>query len=180
MEFLRKATVNWLAASKNQKLKLALVVVGLSATGLLALMSGTPSGNAGDFAPSGWYYAGVVIKLAGVLLFFIGGAVVVSRWQRKTRRVGAGRSLMLVETVRLSQKQALHLVRVGDQHILVGATDQSVALVTAVEMDLEEDEDAIPQTSSGLDFRQILSGMSGLGGAKGSLTTRTSLQKQSL
>jgi len=44
--------------------------------------------------------------------------------------------MQVIETVRLSPKQALHLVTVGDRQLLIGATDQNVSLLTPVELDL--------------------------------------------
>jgi flagellar biogenesis protein FliO len=51
-----------------------------------------------------------------------------------------------MESVRLSPKQALHVVRVGEEYFLVGATDQNVNLLSQVDLHKETDakKEAIP------------------------------------
>ncbi len=63
--------------------------------------------------------------------------------------------MQVVETVRLSPKQALHLVMVGDQQLLIGATDQNVALLTSVELYLTPPEAQIQQQSVKTDFASL-------------------------
>jgi flagellar biogenesis protein FliO len=69
---------------------------------------------------------------------------------RKTRQV------QLLETIRLSPKQALHLVSIGDQQLLVGATDQAISLLTQVELDLNHEEMQSISQSAGTDFPSLL------------------------
>ena len=101
-----------------------------------------------------WYVLEVFAKLIGVLLLFLGAALIARRWlgittpgiliplssYRHHRR-----RLAVLESVRLSPRQALHLVRAGDHYFLIGATDSSVALVSAVgtAIDLDETHEAV-------------------------------------
>jgi flagellar biogenesis protein FliO len=39
----------------------------------------------------------------------------------------------LVETIRLSPKQSVHLVMIGEQKLLIGATDHNVSLISTIE-----------------------------------------------
>jgi flagellar biosynthetic protein FliO len=139
----------WDKSSKQQRMLAVLALIGILATGTLLLLSDSPAnqnlietgapvqGNlaslgAGDSIGSSLYYVGVVIKVVAVLLLIIGGAVILRRWQTK-RGGGLGRRLGVVESVRLSPKQALHLVRVGDRQLLIGATDQAISLICDVQ-----------------------------------------------
>jgi len=73
-----------------------------------------------------------IVKLGIVLgLFFIG--VYVWKGWRKFLPNQPQRQVTLVETTRLSQRQALHLVRGRRQLLLIGATDQGLSLLTKVE-----------------------------------------------
>jgi flagellar biogenesis protein FliO len=128
----------WDKSSKQQRTLAVLFLIGLLATGMLLMVSGSPDSQDGTIGSS-LYYAGVMVKLVGILLLIVGGGIVLRRWQSKGGR-GLGRQLGLVETVRLSPKQALHLVRVGDRHILVGATDQGIAMLTEVDLPEREPE----------------------------------------
>ena len=73
----------------------------------------------------------VCAKLALVIALIYGCLWVVRRWQGgwfSPRQ----KQITLLESTRLSPRQALHLVRVGQQVLLVGATDQSLTLLTEV------------------------------------------------
>jgi flagellar biogenesis protein FliO len=56
----------------------------------------------------------------------------------------------------LSPKQALHLVSVGDQQFLIGATDQSVTLISPVEVNLDPSRAEAANSQPGLDFGSLL------------------------
>lgn len=74
---------------------------------------------------------GVFFKLGMVVALIIVAAVLVRRW-RGGGFYGAARQLTLRETLHLSPRRAVHLVQVGDQVFLIGATDQAVTLISAV------------------------------------------------
>jgi flagellar biogenesis protein FliO len=85
-----------------------------------------------------------------VLLIYL-TLYVLRRWQ--VGRPGRlPRQVTILETTRLSPRQALHLVQVGKQVMLIGATDNSLALlseeVELVEAGLQEPE--LPQPLSPL------------------------------
>lgn len=63
-----------------------------------------------------------------------------------------------METVRLSPKQAVHLILVGGQQLLIGATDQSISLLTQVEPDLTIPEAEASGPAAGTDFASLLQG----------------------
>ncbi len=154
---------NWYLHSSPKKKALAgLALISLVACGALLLSSGGTDGAAGGVGDSPFYYLGVMLKLVGVLLLIVGGAVMLLRWQKAPRKGFNARRLAREETIRLTPKQAVHLIRVGDQHFLIGATDQSVSLISAVDLPVEENAPAIPV---GLDFSQLLQNVAGQGGS---------------
>lgn len=65
--------------------------------------------------------------LACLYLVLIG----LRRWHTQVAAI-SDRQLSIVETLRLSPKQVLHLVRVGDRQLLLGASDGQVALLAEV------------------------------------------------
>ena len=83
----------------------------------------------------------VTIDLALVIALIYGSLYLLRKWQggwfSPTKKC-----ITLLETTRLSPRQALHLVRVGERVLLVGATDQTVALLS--EVDLPPQAEAAP------------------------------------
>ena len=75
---------------------------------------------------------GVFFKLGLVVVLIIVAAVMVRRWQGGGFH-GAARQVTLRETLHLSPRRAIHLVQVGEQTFLIGATDQAVTLISAVQ-----------------------------------------------
>ena len=142
---------NWYAHSTpKQKMTLALGGISVAACAILAFSSPAQAEPGMEFNTV--YYLGVVVKLAAVLLLFVGGAVILMRWQKTPRKGARPRQLVHEETIRLSPKQAVHLVRVGDQHFLIGATDHAVSLISSVELDGTPSEEG----ADGYDFAQVL------------------------
>lgn len=143
------------AASRRQKMQAGLLALSLIACLALALGGGAaPQDNTGEI--SGLYFVGVAVKLGGVLLMIVGFGVLAMRWARNPRRLGRGGQMMVAESIRLSPKQALHLVQVGNQHFLIGATDQNIALISEVHLPTTaEEEQPIP---IGQDFNRLLQG----------------------
>jgi flagellar biogenesis protein FliO len=99
----------------------------------------------------------IIIKLALVLVL-----VFVSLYGLRFLKLGggvSGKKLKVIETTRLSSKQTLHLIDVGGNVYLVGATDQSVRLLTPIDTPMPEES---PQagtfgSSSSGPFHRILS-----------------------
>jgi len=121
----------WEKSSKQQRMLAVLFSIGILATGMLLLITGAPASQ-NDTLGSSLYYAGVVVKLVGVLLLIVGVGVVARRWQTRGGNI-LGRQLKVVETVRLSPKQALHVVHVGERRLLIGATDQGISILSELE-----------------------------------------------
>jgi flagellar biosynthetic protein FliO len=69
---------------------------------------------------------GVVIGLIEVSLYLL------RRWQGQM--TGHTRQLRVVESLALSPRQTLHIVRVGSQTLLIGATDQTLTPLGPVDL----------------------------------------------
>jgi flagellar protein FliO/FliZ len=147
----------WFKSSTPQKkLVAALLVISLLATGIFLIMSGASGISTDPMSSAPLYLAGVFVKLIGVLLLIVASAVLFRRWMHLEPKGGAVRQLHLLETVRLSPKQTLYLVAVGDQQLLIGATDQNISLLSPVESSFSAAQagESLPQ--KGLDFGSLV------------------------
>ncbi|PKO15776.1 MAG: hypothetical protein CVU39_09640 [Chloroflexi bacterium HGW-Chloroflexi-10] len=157
----------WLKADRRRiTWVLILIVVSIAGMGLLFSWANNNNpaqmmvdGSADQFS-SPFYYVGVFFKLFGIILLLVGLAYFAKRWKGKESFISpaAKRQMVLMESLRISPRQALHLVRVGEQILVVGATDTSLSLISAVEATPEL---LAKTTTSGtgniLDFGQLLS-----------------------
>ena len=80
----------------------------------------------------------VLLKLAVVVLLIYIAAALANRW-RSPQTQRREKQLAILETARLTPRQAIHLVRVGERVIVVGATDHTLSLLTEVEGDAAGD-----------------------------------------
>ncbi len=115
-------------------------LVGLFAIFLLLSIAGATSPQSGSFSAS---LVEMIINTIVVLglLFLILAAI--RRWQRHSGHVQR-RNLAMVESLRLSPKQAIHIVRVGERHLLVGASDTQISLLAEVQTPPEMEQPASP------------------------------------
>lgn len=147
----------WLETSTpRQKLTAVLLIFSLLATGALFALGGSSGTSTDPLGSTPLYFFGVFVKLVGVLLLIVASAVIFRRWSNIRPMASRTRHLRLLETVRLSPKQSLYLVSIGDQQILIGATDQSIALLTSVESGLDIAPVETFQPQAGLDFASLL------------------------
>jgi flagellar biosynthetic protein FliO len=147
----------WLqTSSRKQKVTATLFAFSLLSTFGLILLKGSSQTMDDPLQSSPFYFVGVFAKLAVVLLLILAFSVVLRRWSQPGSRMGKNRKMQVMETVRLSPKQALHIVSVGDRHLLIGATDQNVSLLTAVELDKDPMEAPMEIPAAGIDFASLL------------------------
>lgn len=135
---LKKIMASWNNASPKKRLTWILLAVGVVCTLLLVLFSNSYepasiSANPVNEIGEPLYYIGAVVKTIGVLLLIIGGAIFLKRMQQKQGKNNSDRAISVAESIRLSPKQAVHLLRVGEKYFLVGATDQNISLLSQVE-----------------------------------------------
>ena len=74
----------------------------------------------------------ILVKLSLIVGLIYGALWVFRRWRGADLRSGA-KKVDVLETVHLSPRRAIHLVRAGDQIILIGATDQNVTFLSDIE-----------------------------------------------
>ncbi len=117
----------------RQKIFVALLAFSLIATLILLVGDSSVSSDPLDTTP--FYFFSAFIKLIVVLLLIFGAAAIFRRWIQPGAGIQSNRQMRLVETIRLSPRQALHLVSVGGQTLLIGATDQNVSLISPIEED---------------------------------------------
>jgi len=147
----------WFAtASQKQKLTAALLVFSLFSTIALFTMNGSSKTASDPLGSTPFYFVGVFVKLIGVLLLIVLSSVIFRRWFQPGLSGRSTRQLHLLETVRLSPKQALHLVSIGDQQLLIGATDQNISLLSHVEQSLVEPEASSMKAQPPSDFGSLL------------------------
>lgn len=157
-----KLVIWWSEASPKKRWTAIGLTVGIICTALFLLITSSPAGSAHASANSAermdnpLYYVGVAAKTIGVLLLIIGGAVILKRVQVKQKANRAGQNLELMDSIRITPKQALHLVRAGNQCFLVGATDQSLNLISHVDLDSSKSEEPMQQPLQKVTFDSIL------------------------
>jgi flagellar biosynthetic protein FliO len=152
----------WLKNNTPQKkLTAALLVFSLFATAIFFIVSGSAETSSDPLESTPLYFVGVLVKLIGVLLLIVIMAVLFRRWMYLGPQGKAGRlrQLRLLETVRLSPKQTLYLVAVGDQQLLIGATDQSISLLSPIESSFDTDTNALTPLSMQADGTQLKPGL---------------------
>jgi flagellar biosynthetic protein FliO len=146
----------WLETSSlKQKYAATLLAFSLLSTAGLLIMKGTTGAMDDPLQASPFYFIGVFAKLGVVLLLILACSAVFRRWSLPVSRGEKKRQLQVIETVRLSPKQALHLVMVGDRQLLIGATDQNVSLLTSLDLYLTPTPVQIPPTTAKTDFASL-------------------------
>lgn len=126
--------------------------------------AGPELGGVSGFDAGDWL--GLGLRLA-IVLVVIWVAVIAMRWyvRRSTGTPGGGpsRNVEVLETRALGPNRALHLVRVGDRAVLVGATAERISPLVAIE-DPEEVAALAPpgQTAPGGGLRALVGGLGGV------------------
>jgi flagellar biosynthetic protein FliO len=80
----------------------------------------------------------VLFKLGLVIVLIYASMIFLRRW-RVPFPARPDRQISVLETTRLSPRQSIHLVRVKDQLLLIGATDQGLSLLTEFDAPAGED-----------------------------------------
>ncbi len=74
----------------------------------------------------------VLLKLGIIVLLIYTGSNLLNKWRSSSAR-RSNRKMVILETTRLSTRQHIHLVQVGDQVLLIGATDQTVTCLAEID-----------------------------------------------
>lgn len=157
MDALMANIRKWFESSgRKQKFFVSLLAFSLLATGALLSLGDASNVAADPLGSTPFYFLSAFVKLMAVLLLIVGCSVIFRRWLQPGLNGKTARQMCLLETIRLSPKQALHLILIGDQKLLIGATDQNVSLIAPI------DDNFIPITTEesqpqpGLDFGSMI------------------------
>lgn len=142
------------SSSKKQKLIVSLLAFSLLATGVLLSLGDSTNTARDPIGSSPFYFLSAFIKLMAVLLLVVGSSVIFRRWVQPGLHGKKVQQMQMLETIRLSPKQALHLVLIGDQKLLIGATDQNVSLIAPIHDHPVPVQESPSQ--SGLDFESMI------------------------
>ncbi len=156
-EIMTKLRKWYEGSSKKQKLFVSLLAFSLLATGALLSVGDSSNMTQDPLGSTPFYFLSAFVKLMAVLLLIVGSSVIFRRWFQPGLVNGkTARQMRLLETIRLSPKQALHLVLIGDQKLLIGATDQNVSLIAPIEDNLVPVSSEESQPQPGLDFGSMI------------------------
>jgi flagellar biosynthetic protein FliO len=177
--YFRSILAKWKNASPRTRIGIGLLLFSLFATAAWMALSGSPAGEfispaaAGSTVtltgseaidPSPWYLFDVFFKLLIVIGLLVGCAVIYRHFAGRQVFGRAVRRMEVVETLRLGQRQALHLVRVGDRQLLIGSSDQALTLITEVEDSaslaaLDHHREGMPTADQAVNFQTVLSSL---------------------
>lgn len=143
-------------SSKKQRIFVSFLAFSLLATGALLSMGGTSSSASDPLGSTPFYYLSAFIKLIAVLLLIVGSSVIFRRWLQPGLNGKTTKQMHLLETTRLSPKQSLHLIMVGDQKLLIGATDQNISLIASFDGEPDSVADAVSQPQADADFESMI------------------------
>lgn len=150
----------WIENSTGkQKLFASLITFSLLATAALLSIGNTSSVSKDPLGSTPFYLLSAFVKLIAVLLLIVGSSVIFRRWIQPGITGRKEKQMQLVETIRLSPKQSLHLVMIGDQKLIIGATDHAISLLSPVEENLALAPAIEPGHQPGMDFGSVLQSM---------------------
>jgi flagellar biosynthetic protein FliO len=116
-----------------QILSLIGLMVLLTAGWLVAGGGSDTQANATDpFNDPALLVASVFLKLIVVVLVMIAAFWVLRRVQGGGWKA-TNRQVQVLETTHLTPRRTLHLIQIGERKLLIGATDQSISLITEID-----------------------------------------------
>lgn len=154
-----------LGAGANRKLVYWVIAAsGIVVLLLILALSGGSAWQIDDDASSVPSTAGmiwdVLIKLVLVIALIYAVVFLLRSMQEKQMVAGKKRKMFIEETLRLSPKQSIHLIAIGNRGLLVGSTDQAMNLIAEIELAEEQDIDTqsidLPQKGFESIFQKVL------------------------
>jgi len=148
---------DWYKNSSPQKKMMAALLLFCLLISVVIILLGSSTGSSKDpLESTPLYFLGVMVKLIGVLLLIVLCAILLRRWTSLAVKPGSVRQLRLLETVRLSPRQTLYLVALGDQQLLIGATDNNISLLSSVDDLFSPTLAGETQAQQNLDFGSLV------------------------
>ncbi len=115
----------------NKRIGIVISLVNVIGTGALRAQQEEVPEIGGDIGPT-------LLQLLGALLLIV-AFIYVSVWLMKRytngRVTGGGGMVTIVERKHLTPKQALYILKVGDEHLLVGATENGINKICDVKIE---------------------------------------------
>ena len=151
-----------LGNAKNKKIAITIAWVSLVliilivAAGSGSMIPDTEAQTSVDEFNIGEMVFGTFIRLMLVLALIYGIFSIYRLFQKGNAKIYK-RRLQIIDTYRFSAKQAVSILRIDDQELLIGLTDHSITLLKT--LDNHEDEDLVGgdhQVSDDLTFRELL------------------------
>lgn len=98
-----------------------------------ATVAGTRDATSADVTPSTGRAAVALVMGVGVLLVIVvGGICIIRLATRRQARGPVARHLQLIESLSLGGRRSLHLIRLGDQVLVLGQHEQGLTAVTSI------------------------------------------------
>lgn len=169
-------------AAGGRWVRLFLVLAGLLTGAMLALLPRVAAAQEGDALASvgggvASYGAGDWLGLGlrlGAVLLIVWLGVLAMRWYMRRMNSGggggAGRQLQVLETRALAPNRSLHLVRLGERAILLGATPERITRLLEIDDAEEVDRLVAALSAPGAAPRSFRAIMDGLGGTASRLS----------
>jgi flagellar biosynthetic protein FliO len=139
-------------------ISVALVLVTIFSIALLSwkIKSHTPDQGSSfqTQSPTG-IIMNVIMSLVFVfgLIYFL---FYIVRWFQSKKSFVSTKKLTISETIRLSPHQQIHIIKVGNRKFLLGATEQSINLITELEQEEETQVNPSEQDPEPVDFKTVL------------------------
>ncbi|HEY9077918.1 MAG TPA: flagellar biosynthetic protein FliO [Anaerolineaceae bacterium] len=155
MKLLDNLKERWKTLPKWLQFVLLIAALGLTWLVSELISTGNYQGSGADLTSSTVSLGiSTFFKLLVVLILIYVIAISFMQWRgnpfaRKTQRMA------VVETLQLTPKRALHLVKIGEQILLVGATDHGITLLRSFNPD-ELPEEEMAAVATGMSFSGIL------------------------
>ncbi|MDP4094795.1 MAG: flagellar biosynthetic protein FliO [Bacillota bacterium] len=89
---------------------------------------------------------GAILFLVYITTKYLGG---------RAKKTMKGQYVNIVETVNLGMDKQIHLVKAGDQFVLIASAGKSITYLTNIKLDSDEIEEALDKNSSTFDFKGL-------------------------
>ena len=135
---------------QRQTQLLLLLLLGAAIIVTVGLFQSPSTSEQSDSIPG--LFVNIGLKLGVVILLIYITAFIINKLGIGSLTPTKQRQLQILETLPLSSKRSLYLIKAGKQSLLIGATDQSVTLIAELEPELPgEPIDLIPSAVDFLD-----------------------------
>lgn len=101
-----------------------------------------------------------ILQTFGILLAFgsvLFLAVITTKYLgRKSKKSAQGQYISIVETISLGMDKQIHLMKVGEEFVLVATAGKSINYLTTIKLDASEVEDKASKSEGAFEFKGFL------------------------